>query len=209
MIKLTQKNKYILIVIGIISILSIAASISISKINKLNSKIDTLSINNATLIKGQESMFAKNGELLTQVQGLLVSKKELSDLNYELSKKLKALGINYNDVSSTAQLLIKENKSLKLALKDSVRIRIVNDTVYKDSMKCFNYYSKYDSIQGCIVKDSVELVKKTQVPITIILENVYKHKFLWWKWGVLTQKLNVISDNKDVYFTNVKLYIPK
>lgn len=203
-----ELNKFMIFIV--ISIAAILYTVyNITTISNLKNDNKILSANNKSLVTGNEYLEMKNGQLATTVDGLIIDKSELKKINLEFYNKLKDLGVKYDKTSSVAQALATENKKLTLALKNTQVIIKNGDTVYLDTLKCFTYNNKYDSISGCITNDSISITKKTSVPVSIIMDNVYKHKFLWWSWGIVNRKLLLTSDNPDVKFTDVKLYIPK
>jgi hypothetical protein len=194
----------ILLVLSVIFI-----AFSIGKINSLNSRVQILSTNNSTLLGQVVESRDKSDNLVSTVQALIVDKNELKSINGELSKRLKDLSVKYSDVSSVAEVLVRENVTLKAILKDSIRVKVINDTIVVDTLKCFSKVDKYNSIFGCIDGDSIDINMQSNVPLTIVMENVYKHKFLWMKWGVINKRLKVTTDNPNVSFPEVRLYIPK
>ena len=198
-----------------ISVIVISVAVIISfyimsvSIDKLKDSNDVLSSNNKSLTTGVKTLTVKNGDLMTQVGGLIVDKDELKSENEQLLKNLKDIGIKYKDISSVASVLAKENRSLRLRLKDSIIITTVDNVQYVDTVKCFSKKEKYFEITGCINSDSVDINYSSIVPLDIVMSKTYKHKFLWWRWGVINNKLTVTSENKSVSFPTVKLYIPK
>jgi len=206
---MTKELRNFLIISGSLFIVMLLANIAFNRIADLKKELAIANMNTSTLLQEKNEVVGKNGELIIGIQALILDKTELELGNAELSKKLKDMGINYNKVSSAAQVLATENTRLKLALKDSVRVKVVKDTLRIDTLRCFSKADKYNLVSGCIDGDSIDLNIQTKVPLTIVMTNVYKHKFLWWRWGVINKKLEVSSDNKNVTFPNVKLYIPK
>lgn len=209
MITIQKELRNFLIITGVILVGVIISYSNYETIKRLNKEKSILEMNYNTVLNENTIFIGKNGELITKVDGLIVDKKELSKINEDLSRKLKSAGVKYNDVAGVADVLAKENSKLKLLLKDSVRVTIKKDTIKIDTLKCFDYKSEYDSISGCIENDTVYIDKSIKVPLTIVMENVYKHKFLWWKWGVINKKLVVTSDNPGITFPEIHLYIPK
>ena len=198
--------------IGVI-VISLAVAISFYimyvSIENLKAENDILSTNNTTLRNGVKTLSVKNGDLMTQVGGLIVDKDELKSENEQLLKNLKDIGIKYKDISSVATVLAKENRRLRLQLYDSIVINTVDSIQYIDTVKCFSKKEKYFEITGCINSDSVDINYSSIVPLDVVISKTYKHKFLWWRWGVVNNKLTVTSENKSVSFPTVKLYIPK
>ena len=200
----------IIAAIVVVVLINGAALILRNKINQLQTENEILRANNSSLSSGQSELLTKNGLLYSEVQGLIVDKNELKKINVDIYNKLKELDVNYKNTAGVIQVLASENKKLKMALVDSMRVYIKGDTTYIDTLKCFSKIDKYSKISGCIINgDSVDIEYKSEVPLTIVLEKMYKHKFLWFKWGVLNEKLIVTSENKSVTFPTIKLYRPE
>ena len=170
--------------------------------------ISDLKSDKVTLLTGLTEQANKNNELVYIVNGLHVNEKELKKYNADLQNKLKDNDIkfkNLNSIVSTQQNII---LSLKTALKDSTRITIINDTIYSDTIKCFNYSDSYNNITGCIDEDSIFTTLKAAIPLDIFIENIYKYKFLWWRWKVINYKVKVTTPNPSATITDLNLYIP-
>lgn len=178
-------------------------------IKSLHNKIDVLTSNNYALTTSVNEITTKYDNVVVTTQALIVGKKELAETNDSLYKRLKELNIRFRDTDAAAKLYAKEIKKLKLAIRDSLVYVNIKDTIRVDTLKCFDYADKYTKVDGCIQSDSVSINYSAEVPIDIIIENVYKHKFLWFKWKPISKKVYVTSDNKAIKFTNIKLYIPK
>lgn len=200
-------NKYF-IQIGVVILIVISYIYIISQLEYANKKIYTLESDKIGLREGIKVLYNENNQLTYQVKGLHVTQKELKEYNSDLEKKIKDNNIkvkNLDAIIVTQQNLI---VTLKSKLKDSVRVKIVNDTVVVDTIKCFDYTDKYNTITGCIEDDSVSATFSAITPLTILVENEYKHKFLWWQWKVINRKVTVTSDNPSVKITDLQLYIP-
>lgn len=196
---------YLLVAIGVI-IITICTH---EYIKSLHDKINVLNNNNYTLTTSVQEITTKYDNIVVSSQALIVDKRELAELNDSLNHRLKELNIKFKNTDAVASIYAKEIKKLKAAVRDSLIYVHSTDTFKVDTLKCFNYIDAYTKVNGCFINDSVDITYQSEVPIDIIIENVYKHKFLWLRWGVISRKLYVTSSNKSVKFTNIKLYIPK
>ena len=180
----------------------------LNQVAQYETRVDRLNADKASLLSGMTTLENSNNELLYQAKGLLLDKEQLNLVNDSLLRQLKSFKIKYEDATSVITAQQKVIIGLRTKLKDSI-IVVKTDSSYRvDTIKCFNYADKYNKVEGCIEKDEVAMNIQIQAPLVIVVENEYKHKFLWWKWKVINQKVNVMSPNKSLLFTEVKLYIP-
>lgn len=201
-------NKYY---VGLLVVIAgIIVTISTNEyIKSLHNKIEVLTSNNYALTTSVNEITTKYNNAVITTQALILSKDELAATNDSLYNRLKELNIKYKNTDAVAKLYAKEIKKLKLSVRDSLIYIVDKDTVAIDTLKCFEYVDKYTKVDGCLQSDSITLNYSAEVPIDIIIENVYKHKFLWFRWKPVSKKIYVTSDNKSVKFTNIKLYIPR
>lgn len=99
-------------------------------------------------------------------------------------------------------------KQVKAALRQDLSIEVpvaapLRDTVLiKDSVplliKKFDWSNEYRSFNGFITNDSILANLNLQVKLKQYLCIVYKHKFLWLRWGVKGVNQVVVSDNPYV-----------
>ena len=106
--------------------------------------------------------------------------------------------------------LIKELKLRSKDVKEIIKTRIVtrDSLVYKiDTIECFHHKSKWLRVDACI-KDST-MVIESRDSITQIIHTEYKHKFLWWRWGVKGFRQAIVNFNphsiiEDSEFIQIK-----
>ena len=91
-----------------------------------------------------------------------------------------------------------------VALKDSV---IIRDTIYVDTVKCFNWKDKWNEINGVIVGDSVKCEYHGTDTLNIVATKVPK-KFLFFRWGCKYIQVDAVNSNpstKITYNKSIKL----
>ena len=90
-------------------------------------------------------------------------------------------------------------RDLNLRLKDVkeiIKTRIVtrDSLVYKiDTVGCFHHESKWLRVDACI-RDS-SMIIESRDSIAQIIHTEYKHRFLWWRWGVKGFRQEIINFN--------------
>ena len=92
------------------------------------------------------------------------------------------------DLGLKVDQLVSENKMLREA-KDSVTLAAVNDSVfaYHDHWADFEYLTRQQLLKYA-VRDSFE----TNV------SRIYKHRFLWWRWGTKGYQVQHVNFNPNV-----------
>ncbi|WP_319505131.1 DUF6549 family protein [Bacteroides graminisolvens] len=105
-------------------------------------------------------------------------------------------------------------KEFKLRPKD-VQYITHTETVTRDSLvyvpesdSCFHYRDKWLSVDACL-RDS-SMVVQSRDSIVQIIHAVYKHRFLWWRWGLKGIRQEVVNFNPNshiLYRKNILIKI--
>ena len=106
----------------------------------------------------------------TDYKQLEEDKKLLSDLNLRVDQ------------------LVSENKMLREA-RDSVKMKAVNDSVfaYHDHWADFEYLTRQQLLKYAVRDSFVTNVSR-----------IYKHRFLWWRWGTKGYQVHHVNFNPHV-----------
>ena len=125
------------------------------------------SLNN---FKFRDSLNAvENGRLKLNLSEL----KELREADFKLIKELK---LRPKDVETITKVKVITRDSIIFQLKDS----------------CINYESEWTKVSGCI-GDTLSI--ETSDSIAFIAHKEYKHKFLFFRWGLERAKVKIINFN--------------
>ena len=125
------------------------------------------SLNN---FKFRDSLNAvENGRLKLNLSEL----KELREADFKLIKELK---LRPKDVETITKVKVVTRDSIIFQLKDS----------------CINYESEWTKVSGCI-GDTLSI--ETSDSIAFIAHKEYKHKFLFFRWGLERAKVKIINFN--------------
>ena len=125
------------------------------------------SLNN---FKFRDSLNAvENGRLKLNLSEL----KELREADFKLIKELK---LRPKDVETITKVKVVTRDSIFFQLKDS----------------CINYESEWTKVSGCI-GDTLSI--ETSDSIAFISHKEYKHKFLFFRWGLDRAKVKIINFN--------------
>ena len=166
-------NKFFIICIIILFILLAAVTrlynITLIEKERFEANQTTLmtSLNN---FKFRDSLNAvENGRLKLSISEL----KELREADFKLIKELK---LRPKDVETITKVKVVTRDSIIFQLKDS----------------CINYESEWTKVSGCI-GDTLSI--ETSDSIAFIAHKEYKHKFLFFRWGLQRAKVKIINFN--------------
>lgn len=166
-------NKFFIICIIILFILLAAVTrlynVTLKEKERFEANQTTLmtSLNN---FKFRDSLNAvENGRLKLNLSEL----KELREADFKLIKELK---LRPKDVETITKVKVVTRDSIIFQLKDS----------------CINYESEWTKVSGCI-GDTLSI--ETSDSIAFIAHKEYKHKFLFFRWGLERAKVKIINFN--------------
>lgn len=166
-------NKFFIICIIILFILLAAVTrlynVTLKEKERFEENQTTLmtSLNN---FKFRDSLNAvENGRLKLNLSEL----KELREADFKLIKELK---LRPKDVETITKVKVVTRDSIIFQLKDS----------------CINYESEWTKVSGCI-GDTLSI--ETSDSIAFIAHKEYKHKFLFFRWGLDRAKVKIINFN--------------
>ena len=166
-------NKFFITCIIILFILLAAVTrlynITLKEKERFEANQTTLmtSLNN---FKFRDSLNAvENGRLKLNLSEL----KELREADFKLIKELK---LRPKDVETITKVKVITRDSIIFQLKDS----------------CINYESEWTKVSGCI-GDTLSI--ETSDSIAFIAHKEYKHKFLFFRWGLQRAKVKIINFN--------------
>lgn len=125
-------------------------------------------ISNVETLMGEVKLYKVKDSLnVASVSSLNLTVEELKKYRAEDAKLIKELKLRLKDVEYIAKTEIKTKDSL----------------IYKiDTVGCFHYRDKWLRVDACIADSS--MVIETRDSIAQIVHAIYKHRFLWWKWGI-------------------------
>lgn len=204
--------KKIIIKIAIIAVVILALVLAFHKIHKLKEE-------NARLLSNQEILLTQKQTIMAESQAYKVSDSlnaaKVSELQFTLKeyKKHRAqdlqlieqLKIKKSDLQKVIDSQTETINSLSAKLNDSIRIDTITNIA--DTLKCFDYKSKWTDVSGCIdLKcDSVNLQIKNRESLKIVETVVYKRflGFLWKTNKVKDRQVDVVSENPNTTITNL------
>lgn len=204
--------KKIIIKIAIIAVAILALVLAFHKIHKLKEE-------NARLLSNQEILLTQKQTIMAESQAYRVSDSlnaaKVSELQFTLKeyKKYRAqdlqlieqLKVKKSDLQKVIDSQTETINSLSAKLNDSIRIDTVTNIA--DTLKCFDYKSKWTDVSGCIdLKcDSINLQIKNRESLKIVETVVYKRflGFLWKTNKVKDRQVDVVSENPNTTIINL------
>ena len=204
--------KNIIIKTAIIAVAILAFMLASHKIHKLKEE-------NTRLLSNQEILLTQKQTVMAESQAYKVSDSlnaaKVSELQFTLKeyKKYRAqdlqlieqLKVKKSDLQKVIDLQTETINSLSTKLNDSIRIDTVTNII--DTLKCFDYKSKWTDVSGCIdLKcNSINLQIKNRESLKIVETVVYKRflGFLWKINKVKDRQVDVVSENPNTTITNL------
>lgn len=150
-----------------------------------------------------------NAARVSQLELTLAEYKRFRSEDYELIKQLKTSKSDLQKVISSQSATI--NK-LNAQLKDSIINKpvIVDSTLQfkTDTLKCFEYNSKWTDISGCfdLNTDSVCIELENRESLKIVESVTYKRflGFLWKTNKIKSRQVDVVSENPNTEIISVE-----
>ena len=204
--------KKIIIKIAIIAVAILVFVLAFHKIHKLKEE-------NARLLSNQEILLTQKQTIMAESQAYRVSDSlnaaKVSELQFTLKeyKKYRAqdlqlieqLKVKKSDLQKVIDSQTETINSLSAKLNDSIRIDTVTNIA--DTLKCFDYKSKWTDVSGCIdlKRDSINIQIKNRESLKIVETVVYKRflGFLWKTNKVKDRQVDVVSENPNTTITNL------
>lgn len=204
--------KNIIIKIAIIAVAILALVLAFHKIHKLKEE-------NTRLLSNQEILLTQKQTVMAESQAYRVSDSlnaaKVSELQFTLKeyKKYRAedlqlieqLKVKKSDLQKVIDSQMETINSLSAKLNDSIRIDTVTNIA--DTLKCFNYKSKWADVSGYIdlKRDSINLQIKNRESLKIVETVVYKRflGFLWRTNKIKDRQVDVVSENPNTTITNL------
>ena len=166
----------------------------ISKTAKLQKENNILHNNQEIFLDSIQKYKIADSLNATKVNQLQLTNNELKKYlgdNAKLIKKLKA---------DKPETIIKTETKTEYKIKTNIE--------YLDTLKKFQYHSKWVDVIGLLDKDSANLQIKNREEL-LLVEGLQKKKFLFlklpiWLFGYKAKSLDVVSKNPNTEITNIK-----
>lgn len=176
-------------------------------------KIGGLKEENARLKSNQEILLTENEFIMAESQKYRVSDSlsaiRVSELEFTLKeykryrsedlKLIERLKAGKSDLQKIITSQSETINTLSAQLNDSIRIDTITNQV--DTLRCFDYKSKWTDIKGCIDlrKDTIDLQINNRESLKVVETVTYKRflGFLWKTSKVKSRQIDVVSENPN------------
>lgn len=204
--------KKIVVKIGIIAaaiLLIVLAGIKVKNLKEENSRLKS---NQEILLSEKESVTAQgqlykvsdslNAAKVTELQLSLSEYKKYRKQDLEL---IEQLNISKSDLQRIISSQTKTINLLSAELNDSIRIDTATNTV--DTLKCFDYKSKWTDVAGCVdLKRNIVDLQITNRESLKVIETVEYKRFLGFLWKtkkIKSRQVDIISLNPATSIVDV------
>ena len=203
--------KKIIIKIVLIVIAVIALVFAFSKIHSLKEENARLKSNQDILLTEKEFVMSENQKYkvsdslnAVQVSELELTLKEYKQYRSEDLKLIEQLKAGKSDLQKIITSQYETISALSAKLQDSIRIDTTTNQV--DTLKCFDYKSKWTDVKGCmdLRRDTVELQINNRESLKVVETVMYKRflGFLWKTNKIKSRQVDIVSDNPNTSIIN-------
>ena len=181
------------------------------RIDNLLSENSRLKSNQDILLSEKESIMAESQKykVADSLNAIKVSELQLTLKEYKKYRAqdlqlIEQLNIKKSNLQKVIDSQTETINSLSAKLNDSIRIDTVTNIA--DTLKCFDYKSKWTDVSGCIdlKRDSINLQIKNRESLKIVETVVYKRflGFLWKTKRIKSRHVDIVSENPNTKITN-------
>ncbi len=211
--------KKIIIKIVIIAVAVIALVFAFSKIHSLKEENARLKSNQDILLTEKEFVMSENQKykISDSLNAVRVSELELTLKEYkryrsEDLKLIEQLKAGKSDLQKIITSQYETISTLSAKLQDSIRIDTTTNRV--DTLKCFDYKSKWTDVKGYVDlrRDTVKLQINNRESLKVVETVTYKRflGFLWKTNKAKSKQVDIVSENPNTEIMNCEyIYIKR
>ena len=203
--------KKIIIKIAIIAVVILALVLAFHKIHKLKEENTRLLSNQEILLTEKAFVMSENQKykVSDSLNAVQVSELELTLKEYKLYrsedlKLIEQLKAGESDLQKIITPQYETISTLSTKLQDSIRLDTTTNQI--DTLKCFDYKSKWIDVKGCVDlrRDTVELQINNRESLKVVETVTYKRflGFLWKTNKVKSRQVDVVSENPNTEIMN-------
>ncbi|WP_165020906.1 DUF6549 family protein [Dysgonomonas sp. ZJ279] len=187
-------NKIVLALGGIVICLSLTVLFQYERNRQLSDEKDRYKSNTMSLLSDIKRLQIDSTTMAVDTKVLRLTVDELEDNRAEDLEHIRKLGVQVNSLQAIAKHSVGVNAPIQAEVKDSVVIR---DTVTVQ-VKTVKMDTPYLQVLGII--ENNQLTGNIHLPVNLhqAVWVEYKHRFLWWSWGVKAIHQIISSDNPYV-----------
>lgn len=203
--------KRLIIKIAIIAIMAVAFMLAMHKIRNLKKENARLKSNQEVLLIENKTAMAENQKYKVsdslnaiRVSQLEFTLKEYKKYRADDLKLIKQLKAKKSDLQNVVTSQLETISTLSAKLSDSIEVNKADNII--DTIKCFDYKSKWTDVKGHISlkNNSITLQIKNRESLKIV-ETVTRKRFLGFLWKtrkVKSRQVDVVSENPNTEIVN-------
>lgn len=204
--------KKIIIKIAIIVVAIIALILAFYRIYKLKEENTRLLGNQEILLSQKQAIMAESQTYrvsdslnAAKVSALQLTLSEYKKYRAQDLKFIEQLKLKKTDLQKVIDSQTETINMLSTKLNDSIIVDTIANVV--DTLKCFDYKSKWTDVSGCVdlKYDSVNVQIRNRESIKIVETVKYKRflGFLWKTNKIKDRQVDVVSENPNTKITNL------
>ena len=187
-------SKFSQLLLVFVCILCLSCFFLKRKVDKITTERDKYQQNTNTLLSDIKRIQIDSSTMAIDVKTLRFTLDEYKQYRTEDAKLIKKMGIRIKDLEATAKQNIIVNAPIQAEIRDTLILRdtisqFISTVKMKNPHLTLNCIIENDTMKGTIVLP-VNLHQAIWVE--------YKHRFLWWRWGLKVIHQSVRSDNHYV-----------
>lgn len=211
--------KKIIIKIVLIATAAITLVFAFSKIHSLKEENARLKSNQDILLTEKEFVMSESQKYkvsdslnAVRVSELELTLKEYKRYRSEDLKLIEQLKAGKSDLQKIITSQYETISTLSAKLQDSIRIDTTTNQI--DTLKCFDYKSKWTDVKGCVDlrRDTIELQINNRESLKVVETVTYKRflGFLWKTNKVKSRQVDIVSENPNTEIMNCEyIYIKR
>lgn len=190
-------SKIILALGGIVICLLLTVLFQYERNRQLSDEKDRYKSNTNSLLSDIKRLQIDSTTMAVDTKVLRLTLDELENNRVADLEHIRKLGVRINSLQALAKHSLVVNAPIGAELRDSV---IIRDTVTV-LVKAIKMDTPYLQVNGVI--ENNRLTGTIHLPVNLhqAVWVEYKHRFLWWRWGVKAIHQTISSDNPYVEIT--------
>ena len=176
----------------VIVTLACILSITISNFKHVQQERDAYRENVQTLLDSLREMRIDSTRTAYTVGRLRLEKDEFEKRYREDAETIKKLNLRIKDLQSVSKVGIEVEAPIQAPLKrQTIEPLDIQPIV-------LSYFDAHRTVNLIVNRDSISGYVRMNANLSQYVYLIYKHRFLWWRWGVKGIRQTIVSDNPYV-----------
>ena len=176
----------------VIVTLACILSITISNFKHVQQERDVYRENVQTLMDSLREMRIDSTRTAYTVGRLRLEKDEFEKRYREDAETIKKLNLRIKDLQSVSKVGIEVEAPIQAPLKrQTIEPLDIQPIV-------LSYFDAHRTVNLIVNRDSISGYVRMNANLSQYVYLIYKHRFIWWRWGVKGIRQTIVSDNPYV-----------